>query len=203
MDVKFSDTFFDSLQRMIKHDRWYWKVYYAITKDIPRFVKAAWKHRMNAWNAFPWESGSSLRFMKTHLEEVAIYLEKYGHEVEDSRNKKIEKIRRAIELIDHYLEDSYIELAEKQLGKEVTTKLNFVPVGNGLYEMEDADTEQEKLDNSEIFDLARKLEIDEWMELFAILRGQDFTLFDKAKETDPNINWNDWFDGSGMNTWWD
>lgn len=207
MDVKFADTFFDSFKRMIRRERWYWKLYDSVRYDLPRFVKTTWRHRYDAWNSRPWDATGSLRFMKTHLELLADYLEKYGIEVEDSRFKKIKKIRRAIELIDHYLEDSYIDLAEQQLGKEVTTKFNFVPSDEeGMFELQTTDTEQEALDNKEIFNLARQLEKDEWFELFTILRGQNINDFKEIKDEkfeDGRNRWENWFDGSGMNTWWD
>jgi hypothetical protein len=44
-------------------------------------------------------------------------VEKRGNEVDEPRLKKVAAMRRAIELIQNYNEDIYIDMAEKELGK--------------------------------------------------------------------------------------
>ena len=39
----------------------------------------------------------------------------------------------------------------------------------------------------------------EWEELWQIMKGQKHSEFRKLKD----VAWEDWFDGTGMNTWWD
>ena len=48
-----------------------------------------------------------------------------------------------------------------------------------------------------MFDRAREIERQEWDELFTILKGQDYTKFDK------DVDWDEQFDGSGIKGWWD
>ena len=88
MDVKFADTFLPSLKKLINRQRWYWRVYDTMRYDLPRFIRTFYKHRMDLWNSRPWDSVGSLRFMKTHLTVLANHLEKYGHEVEESKKKR-------------------------------------------------------------------------------------------------------------------
>ena len=51
--------------------------------------------------------------------------------------------------------------------------------------------------DKKVFNRAREIEKQEWDELFVILKGQDYTKFDKK------IDWDKQFDGSGIKGWWD
>ena len=85
---------------------------------------------------------------------------------------------------------------------EVVHNFEFVPIeetdeeGEHMYEMKKLDVKT-SANNSKIFDLSRKLEEDEWKELWTIFQGQDYTKFDK------NIDWNKQFDGTGLRGYWD
>jgi hypothetical protein len=132
----------------------------------------------------------------THISDI---FEKRGNEVEESRLKKVAAMRRAVELIQNYNEDIYIEMAEKELGKLMIHDWEFEPVLDrpGYSQMVDNDTDEEKQHNKKVFNRAREIEKQEWDELFLILKGQDYTKFDEK------INWDKQFDGSGIKGWWD
>jgi hypothetical protein len=148
-------------------------------------------------------------------------LEKNGLEVNESRLKKVAKMRRAVEIIKNYNQSNYIEMAEAELGQvihhpwefEETGETTNNPLGkNGekLYRMVDNATAAERKHNRKVFDRAREIEELEWKELFTILEGQDYrkynSLFRKARKAgmrDDRDLWNEWFDGSGMKGWWD
>lgn len=201
MEVKFADTFLPSLKRLIAHERWYWKVFYAIRYDIPRFIEHVWQYSRDLWHIRPWDANGSLRLMRTNLSILAKYLENYGNEVAESRNKKISKIHRAIEILNYHINDEFIELAETQLNKKVVTKFNVIPIegDDDHVQLKFTDTEEEEENNSEIFELSRALEKDTWKELFEILHGQNI---DDFKSSDDENSYNHWFDGSGMKGWW-
>ena len=104
--------------------------------------------------------------------------------------------------------DNYIEMAESELGElilrdwefEETGETTNNPLGEDnekLYRLVDKDTPEEKEHNRKVFDRAREIEKQEWDELFKILKGQDYTTFDKDKD------WDEQFDGSGIKGWWD
>ena len=48
-----------------------------------------------------------------------------------------------------------------------------------------------------MFDRAREIEEEQWAELYEILKGQDYTKFDKE------VDWYKQFDGTGLRGWWD
>ncbi|MBC8147053.1 MAG: hypothetical protein H8E98_03620, partial [Bacteroidetes bacterium] len=90
-----------------------------------------------------------------------------------SRNKKVKKIRRAIELLNNDLEDNYIDQARKIL----------------------------KIDNDncydeEVIDLSHKLDQEQWEELWQIIKGKQYNKNIKTPH-------DKWFDGSDMRGWWD
>jgi hypothetical protein len=60
--------------------------------------------------------------------------------------KKVEKMRRVIQLIKNYNEDLYIEMAEKELGELILHKLEFEPAPDypSSYQLVDKDTPEEK-----------------------------------------------------------
>jgi hypothetical protein len=122
------------------------------------------------------------------LELLCDNIEKNGLEIDESRLKKVEKMKRAIELMKYHEYDSFINLAEKQIGREVDL----------TYFLDD---EPEEITNAnrEIFQLSVKIEKDALDELFRILKGQE-PYNSKTMTVD---NWNDYFDGSGIKGWWD
>jgi hypothetical protein len=122
-----------------------------------------------------------------------------GYEIAESRNKKIEKIRRAIQLIKNVRTDSYISMAESELGEIILRDWEFedVPDTPGYSRLVENETEEEKLHNKKVFDRSREIEEKEWNELCDIIRGQDYSKFDKEIDFDKQ------YDGSGLKNWWD
>ena len=208
MDVILTDTFTKSLKKMISRQRWYWLAIDAVRYDIPRFCKNVWAFRKDLWNNYDFDSTGSLRMLRTSLARNANAIEYYGNEVAESRLKKIAKIRRAVEILNHHIDDDFIEVAEKQLGKELILNWGVEDVIGGG-KLINTETDQQNRDNEEISKLSCELENSTWKELFIILQGQDYTEYSElakalTKEDRHNDDhWNKWFDGSGIKCWWD
>jgi hypothetical protein len=140
---------------------------------------------------------------------------KYGHEIEISRDKKIAKMRRSLEIMKHILDDNFIDMAEEKFGKLPDQPWEFKEVEDrpDCMELVDNYTEEEKELQSKIFAEARKIQEEEWDELWDIFRGQKKEDFDKwfeenkSKYTQKQINdaipYYTWFNGSGLSSWWD
>ena len=199
MEIKFADTFGDSIKTLIRHNTWWYKTYELFRYDLPRFFKNIWKFRKALWNHYWFDHRGTLMFLETGLTHISDNVEKYGIEIDEPRLKKVVAMRRAIQLIQNYNNDSYIDMAEKELGNLVLHGWEFEPVpDNPEYsQIVDKDTPEEKEHNSKVFARAREIEKQEWDELFTILKGQDYTKFDK------DIDWYKQFDGSGIKGWWD
>jgi hypothetical protein len=148
-----------------------------------------------------------MRMLRTSLERNANAIEHYGNEVAESRLKKIAKIRRAVEILNHHIEDDFMELAEIQLGKKSVSTWDIEELEDGKGgKLIPLETEEQEAINMEIFKLSRELENSTWKELFSILQGQDYLEYAKNRPADEKFTedqWYMWFDGSGMKGWWD
>lgn len=211
MKLVLTNTFIKSLKKLSLHNRWYFKIIDAIRYDIPNFCKNIWIYRNDLYNIHSFDSQGSLRLLKTSIEQVANYIEKHGNEIELSKSKKIAKMRRAIELLNYHINDDFIEIAEKQLGKKLATRWNFEfdEKFEGFAKLFADETEEETRDNAQIYELTHKLKTDTWNELFLILKGQDSIEYAELcerstdEERKNNDLWYKWFDGSGIQGWWD
>jgi hypothetical protein len=175
MEIKFADSFGDSLKTMIRHNTWWYKTYELFRYDLPRFFKNIWRFRKPLWNHYWWDHHGSLKFLEVSLTHMSDNIEKHGNE------------------------DNYIDMSEKELGELMLHDWEFedVPDKPGFSQLVDNDTEEERVHNRKVFDRAREIGEQEWSELFVILKGQDYTKFDK------DIDWVKQFDGSGLRGWWD
>lgn len=200
MKVVFADSFWKSLKKLSMYETWWYKTYEVFRYKIPMFFENIWFFRKELWKFRSWDYTFNLMLLSRSLEKTVNTLEFYGNEIEIPRMKKVEKIKRVILLINSLREDDYIDRAEKELGELKNLR-------GWLTNTED--TLEEKEHNRKVFDLATKIEKDEWNELFVILKGQDLEDFNfyhklKTEKEKKEKDWfNEWFDGSGMKHWWD
>jgi hypothetical protein len=202
MKVKFADSFFDSFERMVNRQRWYWKTLDLFRYDLPRFFRNLWLFRKNLWN-HTWYNGdgSILPWVKTAVDDMAWKIETRGHEVDESRMKKVEKMKRLSYLIDVCVHDTFIEEAEKELGmKMIFHEWEFVPVEGreDSYELLDKDTPEEKEHNGKILKRSHQIQKEYWEELCYIIKGPDY---DAIRGSDEDFY--EALDGTDIRGWWD
>jgi hypothetical protein len=210
MKIGFKNSFFDSLERLNTHQTWWYKTYETLRYGIPRFFKNVWRFKNELYDFYGWDYSYNLSIFRRSLEITADYIEKNGMEVTDSRIKKVEKMRRAIELLNNIRNSSHIESAEKELGDLFLTDWEFedVPDSNGTMRLVENETPEQKEHNSKVFARSNEIEEAEWNELWEIIKGQDHADYkkhlNKAKISgNGNDAWSEWFDGSGIRGWWD
>jgi hypothetical protein len=123
---------------------------------------------------------------------MVVRLEKDGIEEDVSRGKKVAKIKRALELLKHKLDDDYVERAEAELGEIQSGPFEFEKMEDGNYQLVDLviETASARKHNRKVFKRASDIEEKEWKELWDIFKGKKFT------------TWDD-FDGSDLRGWWD
>jgi hypothetical protein len=192
MKVEFKDSFFESVEKLVWYDTNLWKVWSAIRYDIPLFVKNVWRFRKELYNHQWWDYRFHLEMVYRSLSIMEMGLSERGIEVDSMRDKKTQKMRRALELLKHKLDDDYIERAEGELGPLSTNSFDFEPVEgkDGLYRMVDNDTPTQKKHARKVYKRARVIEDTEWKELWDIFKGKKFTTIEE-------------FDGSDLRGWWD
>jgi hypothetical protein len=159
--------------------------------DVPNFLRNFWHFRKELWKYRWWDATYSVRMFKRGLEPMPEKLKRYGLEVPESRDKKVQKIERLLYLLDNFVEDKYIEVAERELGK--------LSEWDGDIE-NFSSTEHDR----EVFKRAHELEESEWEEIWKILRGQG--KYPEKGDEDHERMWedfNEWYDGSDLRRWWD
>lgn len=200
MEIKFADSFWKSLKTLSRHQTWWYKTYEVFRYKLPMFFKNIWYFRKELWRFRGWDYTFNLQMFARTLEKTVHTLEFYGNEIESTRNKKIQKIKRVIEIINNIDESRYINLAEKELGELKNRDGWFDDV---------EDTPEEKEHNKKVFDRSTELEKQDYEELWQILRGQDYEDFRKIYDQLPKEekwkydHWENWYDGSGIKNWWD
>jgi hypothetical protein len=212
MEIKFGKTFFDSYGEMINRERWYWKLWDLFRYKIPQFLSNLWLFRKNLWN-HTWYNGdaSVLPWVKTAVDDMSWRIEKYGVEVDESRMKKVAKMKRLSYLIEVYTNDAFIEEAEKELGfeyiyrnfefEEIPDKTYDNPLGEKnekLYTLKENETPEEEESNKKLLKKSREIQKEYWEELCSIIKGPDY---DALRES--NEDWDKKYDGSDLRAWWD
>lgn len=209
MKVEFKDTFFESVEKLVWYDTKLWKVWEFIRRGIPTFFGNIWKFRKELYSHQWWDYRYTLEMLHRSLSIMVVKLEKDGIEEDTSRMKKVTKIKRAIELLKHKLDDDYVDRAEIELGQLIMHDWKFedVPDRPGYSRLVDNETKEEKAHNSKVFKLARSIEDREWRELWNIFKGQsmlDYKKFKKTLSTEEQATaYGKWFNGSDMRGWWD
>ena len=200
MKVEFADSFWKSLKTLSRHHTWWYKTYEFFRRDLPYFLENIWFFRKELFAFRSWDYSCNLDLFRRSLEKTVDTIENHGNEVDESRLKKVEKMKRTIQLIKNVRSDDYVKESEKELGK----------IKNSDWLWTDReDTEEERSHNKKIFGRSREIEDSEWKELWSIIHGQDMNEFRKIydsktdEEKKEESVWNDWFDGSGMKSWWD
>jgi hypothetical protein len=160
-----------------------------------RFVKNAFIYRSVLSDDYPYSV--NMRFLQKSIERVCDYIEKYGHEEDVSRIRKIKAMKRVIYLLDVYNNDSYIEEAEKILGKKYSYSSDFYDMfekmedGNYLYTGH-PDKKADEI-NTELTKFSHQLSKEHWEELMLLLKGKDLN----------GESYDDVYDGSDLRRWWD
>jgi hypothetical protein len=192
MDVKITDTFTESLKRLIMHQTWWYKTYDAIRYDIPNFFKNVWKFRKELYKHRWWDSIFTLEMLHRSISIMEKDMSTKGLEVRESRDPKVKQMRRAIELLKHKIDDDYIDRAELVLGEMNKTPFEFEPTEDGLFRLVDNETPEAREHMHKVFQYARELEDKEWNELWDIFKG-----------TENSKSYGENYDGTDMRGWWD
>jgi len=208
--MKYEDSILEKIVDFIWYKLNLVKVWDTVRYDIPLFFKNIWRFRRELYTHQWWDYHFTLQMMYRSLSIMVVKLEKDGIEIDSHRLKKVNAIKRALELIKHKSDDDYVERIEIELGPVNFKSLRFEPIENSTsFRMIDDDTPAEKKHRTKVYSSARKLEDEEWKELWDIFKGQDIKQYSKllkskTKEERRNSDiWGEWFDGSDMRGWWD
>ena len=191
MKVILTVSFLESLKVLIKQQSWWYKLYNLFKRKIPNFLINIWNFRKFLWRFKPNSYHEILFGMR---EGLVLLLRDFNRskEVEVHKSKKIDKIKRSIDIIDNILYEKYIEISEKKYGKLKSDFFDDIIL-----------TKDDIEKNKKIIKYSNRIQKEEWDELFKILKGQDINeLIDIENIYLEKDLYDDWFDGSGMMGWW-
>jgi len=212
MKVVLADSFHKSLKRLIWHESHLYKSYSLFRYDIPHFFSNVWRFKKVLWNHQWWDYRYTLEALQTSLSIMEKGMHK-GMEIRETREKKILKMQRSIEILKNISEDNYMERAEEVLGKLPHRDLEFEDSGNGTSTLVDNDTPEEKVQWRKVYDYSNELEESEWEELWEIFKGKKHSDYEEylkihpaeftQDEIDDGKAYQTWYSGDNMKSWWD
>lgn len=172
MGVRFENSFFESVEKLVYYDTKLYKVWEFIKRGLPNFLKNIWRFRKELYSHNWWDYRFTLEMMYRSLSIMEKGISEKGIEVDESRIPKVKAMRRALELLKHNLDDTYIDMAEAELGKMIMHDWEFERIeGTSSYQIIDKETDEERVHNKRVFDRAHEIEEAEWKELWKILKG--------------------------------
>ena len=171
MDVQIVDSFTKSLKRLMWHESKVYRVYALFRYDIAHFLKNIWRFRKELWSHDWWDYRFTLNMLERSLTIMVNKLELEGIEEDGSRMKKVDNIRRVLELLKNSREQNFIDRAELELGELPHNPFEFEDMGDGSHRLIDNDTPAERKLAQRIYKRARQIEEKEWKELWKIVDG--------------------------------
>jgi hypothetical protein len=165
---------------------------YFLLYDMPNFFRNVWLFRKSLTQFHWYNLDSTLMFMKDALDHSIPLYETKGYEVPESRELKIEKMKRLQYLLSCHFEYNYIDLAEEELGKLSPKPFRFEKLDDGsdYYVMKSNLTEEEQAHETKVYDRAHQIEKEQWDEIIEIIKGK--VIIDYERD----------FDGTGIRNWW-
>ena len=192
MDVQITDSFTKSLKRLMWHESKVYKVYALFRYDIVHFLKNIWRFRKELWSHAWWDYRFTLNMLERSLTIMEKGMSEKGIEVSETREPKVKKMQRALELLKNSREDNFVDRAEQELGELKLSEWQFELLENGNRRLIDDESEGDKEHNRKVYQRAREIEEVEWKELWEIFKGTKFS---------KKFGWA--YDGSDMRGWWD
>ena len=171
MDVQFGDSFTKSLKRLMWHESKVYRVYALFRYDIAHFLKNIWRFRKELWSHAWWDYRFTLNMLERSLTIMEKGMSEKGMEVSESREPKVIKMRRALELLKNSREDNFIDRAEQELGELKLSEWEFELLENGNHRLIEDESEKDKKHNRKVYQRARQIEEKEWKELWKIVDG--------------------------------
>ena len=192
MDVQITDSFTKSLKRLMWHESKVYKVYALFRYDIIHFLKNIWRFRKELWSHSWWDYRFTLNMLERSLTIMEKGMSEKGIEISETREPKVKKMQRALELLKNSREDNFIDRAEQELGELKLSDWQFELLENGNHRLIDDESESDKEHNLKIYQRARQIENDEWNEMWEIFKGTKYSKKYGKK-----------YDGTDMRGWWD
>ena len=97
MNINFTKSFSNSLNRIMIQNSWWYKTYSFFRWDLWHFFANVWRFRKELWNHSWWDYRFTLEMMYRSISIMEKGMHN-GLEVRETREKKIEKMQRLLQL---------------------------------------------------------------------------------------------------------
>lgn len=182
------------------------KVYNFFRYDLYRGISNLFRFLKPVWNYRSWDYHYTLVLFKSGLKHLYNNFEKYSMEIDKTRLLKVEKMKRALFLLNVINNDLFLNEAEKILNIKYTFgKIETIPnKKEGMYDVLTLDsglTKEQIKNNHMLLNKTNKLEDEYWKELWDIIKGNGYFYYSyqNNKEKQNKIE----FDGTDIRGWWD
>lgn len=161
-----------------------------------------------------WDYEYQVKLFKFGLEQLAVAIE-HGHEVEESRDKKVKAIRELIAELEYDYEDAMFDKYKRgERYNEQIEKITKYKDGSVSFKYK----ESKKIDqeNKRYFKAVEKARKDHYQKIFNLILGQDKDYIvkevnkrydalteEEKKIIDKGKIYDELFDGSGIEGWWE
>lgn len=180
-------------------------------KNLRKFLKLA-----NEWR--PWDYTYQVDLFKFGITELANYMERYGHEVEVVRSKKIQAMRDLVDEIEHDYEGELNERFKdtRHFGDDVKQIVEYED-GSVMFDFNDNKERNEK--TKEYYEALSAERMNHYSKIFKLILGKSdrylqheveerYKALPEEEQNDPDWTkrydiYAELFDGSGIEGWWD
>jgi hypothetical protein len=190
----------------MKINSFFSRIYDLFRYNIPWFFKNFNHFKIILWNHRSWDFYHTLDLMKISINLIKNDIAN-GYEEDESKNKKVAQMERVILLLQNFVDDNFIEQAEKVYGELILHPWELKNIDKYLVQIIDNDNIEIKEHNYKIFNLATKIENEQWAELWGIIKGNKKPFIHKQCITQEeseiqNDKYNRWYNGSDSRSWW-
>lgn len=139
---------------------------------IPNFLRNIWLFRHGLYIHKWYDYSGSLFLLRDSIKNISKNIEKKGNEIEEERLPKVKNMNRVVVLIDNYLNDSYLEIAEKETGLKYKYGFDFKKMEerDDLYELVPNISDEQNKINDIVYKKSLEIAEKEWCELFLLLK---------------------------------
>lgn len=139
---------------------------------IPNFLKNVWLLRSGLYRHKWYDHAGSLLLLRDSIKDISKNIEKKGNEIDEERLPKIKNMNRIVVLIDNYINDNYLKLAEKETGLKYKSNFDLKKVKNAkdLFELVSNIPEEQNKINDIVYKKSLEIAEKEWNELFLLLK---------------------------------
>lgn len=149
---------------------------FTFLSNVRRFRKELWKYRS-------YDYSYSVTMFTRALTDLRDYIEQYGLENDVTKQKKVAAMTELIMLLESTCleNEAFCDAVDKLAAEKYGDEDKYAGIALAYRDIIDANKKR----------------------IAELLNGQSEECFEAAIKNNPDLTWEEWFDGSGIAGWWD